>query len=176
MPFGSWFLFRNHKRLSLLRIPTIGKEAEGPGKYQPLKPFWHRKISFFGQYQDGEISRHTFNWQIRGIRMKASGAGSPRCANFQNICTQWDMRITLSLRVSSQSRIGPHRIFSQIVNCRGCFLKATGSEPMPPPDRPCYLQADLLLRPAPEEGRELKRSDFCYKDRTLYIRKNKTHR
>lgn len=47
---------------------------------------------------------------------------------------------------------------------------------MPPPDRPCYLQADLLLRPAPEEGRELKRSDFCYKDRTLYIRKNKTHR
>lgn len=28
----------------------------------------------------------------------------------------------------------------------------------------------------PNEGRELKRSDFCYKDRTLYIRKNKAHR
>lgn len=28
----------------------------------------------------------------------------------------------------------------------------------------------------PNEGRELKRSDFCYKDETLYIRKNKAHR
>lgn len=28
----------------------------------------------------------------------------------------------------------------------------------------------------PNEGRELKRSDFCHKDRTLYIRKNKAHR
>lgn len=27
----------------------------------------------------------------------------------------------------------------------------------------------------PNEGRELKRSDFCYKDRTLFIRKNKSH-
>lgn len=28
----------------------------------------------------------------------------------------------------------------------------------------------------PNEGRELKRSDFCYEDKTLYIRKNKSHR
>lgn len=28
----------------------------------------------------------------------------------------------------------------------------------------------------PNEGRELKRSDFCYKDKTLFIRKNKSHR
>ena len=28
----------------------------------------------------------------------------------------------------------------------------------------------------PNEGRELKRSDFCYKNKTLYIRKNKAHR
>jgi integrase len=28
----------------------------------------------------------------------------------------------------------------------------------------------------PNEGRELKRSDFCYEDRTLLIRKNKSHR
>lgn len=28
----------------------------------------------------------------------------------------------------------------------------------------------------PNEGRELKRSDFCYEDRTLFIRKNKSHR
>lgn len=28
----------------------------------------------------------------------------------------------------------------------------------------------------PNEGRELKRSDFCYEDRTLFIRQNKSHR
>lgn len=28
----------------------------------------------------------------------------------------------------------------------------------------------------PNEGRELKRSDFCHEDRTLFIRKNKSHR
>lgn len=28
----------------------------------------------------------------------------------------------------------------------------------------------------PNEGRELKRSDFCYENKTLYIRKNKSHR
>jgi integrase/recombinase XerD len=28
----------------------------------------------------------------------------------------------------------------------------------------------------PNEGRELRRSDFCYESRTLYIRKNKSHR
>lgn len=28
----------------------------------------------------------------------------------------------------------------------------------------------------PNEGRELKRSDFCYREKTLFIRKNKSHR
>jgi len=32
------------------------------------------------------------------------------------------------------------------------------------------------LRLAPKRGRELNRSDFCYEDRALFIRKNKSHR
>ena len=41
---------------------------------------------------------------------------------------------------------------------------------------PYIFTDDELRRVFAESDKELKRSDFCYEDKTLYIRKNKSHR
>ena len=86
---------------------------------------------------------------------------------------------TSSLRTFSPPYTGKCHIFYQHGTYQVLYRKRQETllqnKPMPPSDHPCHLQADLLCGLRPNEGRELKRSDFCYKDRTLFIRKNKSH-
>lgn len=93
MPFGSWFLFRNHKRLSLLRIPPIGKEAEGPGKYQPWNPSGTGRFLFSGniktvKYPDIHL---TGRYAASVWRLPAQGHPAARkawlCSQTRNICS-----------------------------------------------------------------------------------------
>ena len=84
---------------------------------------------------------------------------------------------TSSLRTFSPPYTGKCHIFLPTWNLSGSLPKATYCK-----TSPCrHLIIPVIYRLIyfcglrPNEGRELKRSDFCYKDRTLFIRKNKSH-
>ena len=112
--------------------------------------------------------------------LKVSAAESPHSGNYQNICMQWVYRLYCTYKHFPITRRTMPYIFTDD-ELRRVFAESD-KEPYCKTN-PCrHLIIPVIYRLIyfcglrPNEGRELKRSDFCYEDKTLYIRKNKSHR